>query len=357
MSFQRSLFSVCEEEISYNQILSPMFWRNYRFDDRIRRKLIEIAETFTKSIEIDIEIIDIILTGSLANYNYSKYSDLDVHIVCNFKKINNDTDLVRKALDGQRFIWNLKHNITIKGHEVELYFQDISEFHQSSGTYSLKQDKWIVKPDVTKVDVSSSEVDQKVERYSTDIAKLIKYVKKCNNSDQYRSLFKRAEHLKKKISNLRKEGLREGGEYSIGNLVFKELRNTGAIKGLVDLLTKSYDGIYTEVVLPMNIGSEKISSVNMGKKGPRQQKVTTGMSRQSQNMMPVMHKVDPSLNTKVETLRKKERGRIILSPADVYNIRDMYNLKNLDKKRSRNLGRSGIMIRYDNNLNCFVIEK
>ena len=45
---------------------------------------------------------------------------------------------------------------------------------------------------------------------------------------------------------LRKEGLNKDGEFSIGNLTFKKLRNDGYIEKLIDVNSKSYDKIYTE---------------------------------------------------------------------------------------------------------------
>ena len=79
----------------------------------------------------------------MANYNYTKYSDLDVHILLDFADINSDEDLVRAALDGRRFVWNLRHNISIGGHDVELYFQDMEDPHVASGLYSLLNDEWL----------------------------------------------------------------------------------------------------------------------------------------------------------------------------------------------------------------------
>ena len=46
-------------------------------------------QQFIENLELPgVDIIDIILTGSLANYNWSKYSDLDVHIVVDFRKVD-----------------------------------------------------------------------------------------------------------------------------------------------------------------------------------------------------------------------------------------------------------------------------
>ncbi len=45
---------------------------------------------------------------------------------------------------------------------------------------------------------------------------------------------------------MRKRGLAREGEFSIENLAFKVLRNTEVIGDLIDLISSSYDKIYTE---------------------------------------------------------------------------------------------------------------
>ena len=45
---------------------------------------------------------------------------------------------------------------------------------------------------------------------------------------------------------MRLEGLEKGGEFSIGNLAFKKLRNDGYIGKIIDVMSQSYDRIYSE---------------------------------------------------------------------------------------------------------------
>jgi predicted nucleotidyltransferase len=142
MSFldQKKLSLIYEnilKEKYYNDTLNPNFWENGEFFEEIRQKLLEIAQDFYDSLDLEASILDIQLTGSLANYNYTEYSDIDVHIIIDFKEINKDESLVKIALDGLRFIWNQRHDISIRGHDVELYIQDESEQHTASGLYSL----------------------------------------------------------------------------------------------------------------------------------------------------------------------------------------------------------------------------
>jgi len=113
------------------ETLSPVIWNDVKTDNpvlkpHIRKALLLIAEEFVNFLDIDFFIDDITFTGSLANFNYNQYSDLDIHVMIDFKKIDNNEEIVKKSVDGYRFMWNLRHNIRIKGHDVELYIQDIN---------------------------------------------------------------------------------------------------------------------------------------------------------------------------------------------------------------------------------------
>ena len=121
----------------YNKTLNKKFWSDDKqFDPNIREKLLLISKDFIEKLNLEnVDIYDITLTGSNSNYNYNDYSDLDVHVLIDFKDINEDEDLVKKALDGDRFIWNLRHNINLNGHDVEMYMQDKDEPHVASGLY------------------------------------------------------------------------------------------------------------------------------------------------------------------------------------------------------------------------------
>ena len=106
-------FKLFFESSWYNDTLPERFWDGDRFDPEVRQKLLEIAADVADKAGVVAEVQDVQLTGSMANYNYTKYSDLDVHILLDFADINSDEDLVRAALDGRRFVWNLRHNISI----------------------------------------------------------------------------------------------------------------------------------------------------------------------------------------------------------------------------------------------------
>jgi len=237
-----------ERRVAYKKELCPDIWENMNIIERIKNKLIKISKDFFDDLDIDVELSDIYLTGSIANYNYNADSDIDVHIVVDFKELSEDIDIVKRAMDGQRFIWNLRHNISIKGHDLELYVQNVNEKHIASGMYSLLYDKWIIKPVYNPPKVDQKIVDIKYDAKAYDIDELDKISKEKYMTDPYEceEYYKKAKELKLKIIKSRKEGLNETGEFSIENLVFKKLRNNGKIKKLIDTISRFYDKIYSQ---------------------------------------------------------------------------------------------------------------
>lgn len=235
-----------ERRIPYKKTLCQDLWENGQIIERIKNKLIKIARDFYEDIDFEAEIKDIQLTGSMANYNYSDESDIDVHIIINYADVNDDTNLVKKALDGQRFIWNLRHNIVIKDHDVEVYVQDEAKEHNSTGLYSLLNDKWIIKPSYNPPDVDTKDVNVKYDARVYDILRYERISKQDLMPDQSEEYYNNAKELKSKIMKARKEGLSEQGEFSIENLVFKKLRKEGKIKKLIDTISRFYDKIYSQ---------------------------------------------------------------------------------------------------------------
>ena len=239
-------FKLFFESSWYNDTLPERFWDGDRFDPVVRQKLLEIAADVADKAGVVGEVQDVQLTGSMANYNYTKYSDLDVHILLDFADINSDEDLVRAALDGRRFVWNLRHNISIGGHDVELYFQDMEDPHIASGLYSLLKDEWLTIPSYNPPTIDESDVQRKADSVKRHIDELEIASRSINSPDQLAELTDVASALRSKVSSMRKDSLTADGEFGIGNLAFKELRNSGYMEKLIDVANLLYDNQYTD---------------------------------------------------------------------------------------------------------------
>jgi len=218
--------------------LSPDIWKERKLSMAVSLRLKQIAHNFMNSLGFSRDSIkDIIFTGSLANYNWSKYSDIDLHIILDFSEINNDAELVKQLLDSKRGEWNERHNIKIRDSEVEIYLQDINEEHHSSGIYSIMNDKWILFPKKTAATFDGDDIEKKAFNMMREIER----VREFYSQGEYSQALTYAEKLKSRIKTFRKCGLEDGGEFSNENIAFKAVRRNGYLSKLSALKDASFD--------------------------------------------------------------------------------------------------------------------
>ena len=219
------------------EILHPEFWEDKNLNSKIRARLLKIANDLIEQLGLTDFIDDIILTGSIAAYTWHTLSDIDLHIILDFSKIDENTDLVKKFLDSKRMIWNKAHNIKIKGHEVEIYFQDINEEHQSHGLFSLKSGTWLKIPEKQTFNLDISAITSKAEAVAVEIEELARLFGK----EKFKETYDLATKIKDKVKKLRQSGLNRDGVSSVENLAFKLLRNNDFLGQLSSLKALSYD--------------------------------------------------------------------------------------------------------------------
>ena len=217
---------IVDKNISYHEHLNPKAWLDDNsIKPEIRDRLLEIAEIFIDYLNLpELEILDIVLTGSNANYNWTQFSDFDVHVIVDYKSLKAD-NLVAELFRAKKELWNKSHDITIKHHDVELYVEDAAEPPVSQGIYSLQDDRWIKKPSYNVPDINDAAIESKV----IDLMEMIDHLIETDTDD-----LDSYQMLADKISRMRKAGLVRYGEYSVENLAFKILRNEGYIQKLHD---------------------------------------------------------------------------------------------------------------------------
>tara|TARA_R110000868_G_C10828927_1_gene759213 strand:- start:265 stop:1071 length:807 start_codon:yes stop_codon:yes gene_type:complete len=217
--------------------LFPKFWKNKTLNTMVGRKLMTIADEVIKSLDLGVEVEDVVITGSIASYNWHSLSDIDLHIMLDFEKIDNNFDLVKKMLDQIRINWNKKHNILIANKEVELYFQHYTEPHESNGIWSLTLEKWMAEPVKLNPEIDIKTTEKKAEAIAQSIEHLFEIFKK----QDYKGAREFAGKIKSKIAKMRQSGLADAGIYSPENLAFKMLRNSGYLEKLSALSIEAYD--------------------------------------------------------------------------------------------------------------------
>jgi hypothetical protein len=223
--------------------LNPEIWDNVKsgsakLKPEIRKNLLQIAKDFVDSFKIEsLEIEDVLFIGSLANYNWSEYSDIDLHVVLDKSKLGADISIVDELFDAKKRVYNAAHDIKIKGYDVELYAQDVNEkLESSAGMYSVLYNKWISEPTKENLNFDKKSVLNKVKEFKSTLTSISKMEDGEEKIDKINS-------LKDKIKKYRKSGLQTGGEYSNENLVFKYLRRSGFMEELGNLKVKTKDSL------------------------------------------------------------------------------------------------------------------
>lgn len=224
-----------EVKVSYNTKLNPLLWDDKQLKQKALDSFNSIARAFVDYLKVDgLEVDDIIITGSNANYNWTEDSDIDLHIVIDMKQATKKYgELTPLYFEAKSKLWNETHDIKYIQHPVELYIQDKDEPHTSTGMFSVKNNQWITEPKQEQPSIDNSSIKQKAAKFINEINELIEAGNTCNPV--------KAKALMEKIRKYRKTGLSKGGEYSTENLVFKTLRREGYLEKLHDCIGGGLD--------------------------------------------------------------------------------------------------------------------
>lgn len=219
---------------TYHDDLNPKLWdEDLKLDPVVATRLKIIADMFIKYLKIPTSTVsDIILTGSSVNYNWTDMSDIDLHIVIDIDELTKDCpEYLDEYLHAKRKIWNDRHDIKIRGMEVELYPQDTKDVNISSGFYSLKEDRWLRVPKYEKPKINDFAVKHKVAILMNEIDDIISH-----------GVPEDADEMRTKLALMRRSGLSTPeAEYSVENLAFKTLRNNGYIEKLMNFSEEALD--------------------------------------------------------------------------------------------------------------------
>ena len=224
------LFELFDDNIEYHKDLFPGLWSNNKLVSDVKTHILMAVKVFLEFVKIELRPIDIVVTGSMANYNYNEKSDIDVHILVDFNKVS-DVDVLKELFATKKSLWSKIHDISIKGHPIELYIGDINEpSTKDSGCYSLKTNKWINEPKWHQFNID----DDTIAKKTLDIKMQLDDALRRNNIE----LLKKLNDM---LHDMRETGIHNGGEFSPENLVFKLLRNYGYMDKIKDAIRKEED--------------------------------------------------------------------------------------------------------------------
>ena len=208
--------------VNMQKELNPKLWEDKKLREDVRETIIDIVSEFMDNLIIPVEILDVRVVGSNASYNYTEHSDLDVHIISNLELVGSPTEIVQALYNSERSNFNRTHNIKIKGIEVELYVEDVNSAVTSNGIYSVIDDVWIKEPQIIKersVKIDKNELQ--------DLVDSVKSVLADGDSNDIKDCINM-------LYLMRKDSIAIDGEYGVGNLLFKEIRNRGLLNALKD---------------------------------------------------------------------------------------------------------------------------
>lgn len=216
-------------------------------DSRVRLTLLDIADDFYDSLKLKwLKPLDIVLTGSICNFNWSEFSDIDMHIIVDFSKISENVDLVREYVNTKKNEWNNEHeNLSIHGFSVEVFVEDLNDDTTSEGIYSLQTNEWLKKPkNPQEMDLSvrGKKIRQVAADFMNQVDDLEVEFEKTKDSHLLDVLENKVDKLIKNIGKIRRDGLSsETKEASLGNILYKILRRMHYLDKMWKLKIAIYD--------------------------------------------------------------------------------------------------------------------
>ena len=232
--FELFLNSEVDENLEVHDTLNPKIWEeDQSLNPKIKEKIELIVDTFLKILEEDeipIEVKDVQLTGSNANYNYSDKSDIDVHIMADIK--DDPKKYLSKIYNSYKTLFNNRYSITLKGIPVEIYVEDVNTANRKShGAYSVIEDKWLVEPQIEEIpEIDEKELNKELNYWESRYSELLDSIDSGELTEE--EYIQEIEDYINEIYQVRQEGLVEEGEYSLGNQLFKEVRNKDILDDL-----------------------------------------------------------------------------------------------------------------------------
>jgi predicted nucleotidyltransferase len=210
--------------------LSERVWTPEGLRPDVANALARIAERFLEELELDLDVEDVILTGSYAGKTWGPGSDLDLHIIADLSSFD-DSEAAQRACKLAKFKWEEEHDITVRGIPVEVYVEDVNEDPpEVTGRWSITRNEWALEPPDDGASFDESKVMGKVQDFR-------EVIRRASDSQEEGPLLA----AMKRITKLRKAGLERDGELSNENLAYRVLRRTGEIQEAWDLINDLID--------------------------------------------------------------------------------------------------------------------
>lgn len=218
-------FEVSEDVVINDKLNPEIFDENNNVKPDISEQLINYVDGFVsyaadKSIMLP-GIVDIELIGSNAGYLYQPDSDIDIHMIVD-KPLQPE---FAEQLFNEFDLYEAENPLMIGDSKVELGIEDgyeVATNTKDARKYSLVNSSWV--DDSDKQGIYSKDDLSSVSGYEEIVNELAQQIDNVVDNDK----FDQALELKNQIRQNRSDDLANIGSLSLGNVVFKELRNMGS---------------------------------------------------------------------------------------------------------------------------------
>lgn len=258
----KTFLSEMDPKLDYHDTLNPEIWEyregHYFLKQEVKKHLIKIADMFGETLNLlGSVVLDYVFTGSNANYNWTKLSDIDIHLLLDPVRLK-DCEACKSGLEdclqAKKTLWNDRHDIKIYGFDVEVYATaEPANLVSDAGVYSLLEDHWIKEPERKIFTIDSEAVKIKADAIAAEIDQLVD--SKTTEQHEIHELLDR-------IARMRKSGIEVGGEYSVENLTFKALRNNGYIDKIRNYSVSATDKELSLESLNSKVEYEVVTNTN-----------------------------------------------------------------------------------------------
>lgn len=211
--------------IKYAKEFNPKLFDGDKVKPEVREKMIMIAQEFERFIGVKIKVQDIVFKGSNANFNYTKNSDIDLHLVA---PVKNEKD--KELIEAKRLVWKKKYaSINILGYPVELMVEEPGKVHSSAAVYSVTRDEWVAKPKYEKPKIDKAAIDQLARKWMSELRAAIR-------TGSVKQIIK----ARQAIIGVRTKALdgSYGAEYKTENLAYKRIRDAGIFDTIADIVDR-----------------------------------------------------------------------------------------------------------------------
>ena len=209
------------DAVKFHTELNPALWDGKTMRPEVLEALLKIADDFKTFMGIDdLALEDITVSGSNAAFSYTPHSDIDLHLLVDFSRLNPD-EVYQELFNAKKYQYNDTHDIKIRGYDVELYVQDSNKPVRSLGEYSLVKNDWTRIPVQRRGNLDEKSTQSKYEK----LKGLIELATNSNSLEQVTA-------VTDTIKKYRQAGLDEHGEFGPENLAYKMLRTQGYVERL-----------------------------------------------------------------------------------------------------------------------------